>query len=102
MFVVISVISAICAAVAIGIGVYEIINLFRDRRDSIPVSDEEFPEDEAPPNGWSVNEVNFFDQEEIIPNCTVQILTNSVTGQQSVGWRRNDMWDDFSDTEDDR
>ena len=31
-------------------------------------------------------ETNIFDQEEIHHNCTVQILTNSVTGERSIGW----------------
>lgn len=31
-----------------------------------------------------------FDQEEIVENCTVQILTNSKTGATSVGWWRNE------------
>ncbi len=31
-------------------------------------------------------EVNIYDQEEIHHNCTVQVLTNSVTGEVSVGW----------------
>ena len=35
-------------------------------------------------------ETNIFDQEEIHPNCTVQILKNSVTGEVSVGWWEND------------
>lgn len=30
-----------------------------------------------------------YDQEETIPNCTVQILTNTRTGATSVGWWRN-------------
>lgn len=30
-----------------------------------------------------------FDEEEIYPNCTVQILRNSVTGEVSVGWWPN-------------
>lgn len=34
--------------------------------------------------------VDFYDEEEIIENCTVQILRNSVTGKQSIGWWRND------------
>lgn len=34
--------------------------------------------------------ISYYDQEEIIPNCTVQILTNSVTGDVSIGWWRND------------
>lgn len=32
---------------------------------------------------------NIFDDEETIPNCTVQILRNSITGEVSVGWFRN-------------
>ena len=35
-------------------------------------------------------ETNIFDQEEIHPNCTVQILRNSVTGEVSVGWWENE------------
>lgn len=31
-------------------------------------------------------EVNIYDREEIHYNCTVQVLTNSVTGAVSVGW----------------
>jgi hypothetical protein len=31
-------------------------------------------------------EVNIYDREEIHENCTVQVLTNSVTGEVSVGW----------------
>lgn len=33
--------------------------------------------------------IPIYDQEEIIENCTVQILTDSRTGECSVGWRRN-------------
>lgn len=35
-------------------------------------------------------ESNIFDKEEIIENCTVQILENSVTGEISIGWWRNE------------
>lgn len=31
-------------------------------------------------------ETNIFDVEEVHHNCTVQILRNSVTGEQSIGW----------------
>jgi hypothetical protein len=31
-------------------------------------------------------EVNIYDREEIHENCTVQVLTNSVTGEVSVEW----------------
>lgn len=34
-------------------------------------------------------EINLYDIEETYPNCTVQILRNSVTGDVSVGWVRN-------------
>ena len=30
--------------------------------------------------------VDIYDKETIIPNCTVQILENTVTGEVSVGW----------------
>lgn len=36
-------------------------------------------------------DMDIYDQEEIYPNCTVQVLTNTVTGKVSVGWWRNDV-----------
>lgn len=35
-------------------------------------------------------DVSFFDKQEIHPNCTVQVLTNTVTGDVSVGWWNNE------------
>ena len=35
-------------------------------------------------------ETNLYDIEEIYPDCTVQILKNSITGEVSVGWWPND------------
>lgn len=35
-------------------------------------------------------ETNFFDQEELFTNCTVQVLTNTVTGEVSIGWWPNE------------
>lgn len=35
-------------------------------------------------------EINIYDREEIHYNCTVQVLTNSVTGEVSVGWWENE------------
>lgn len=35
-------------------------------------------------------ETNLFDVEEIYPDCTVQVLRNSITGEVSVGWWPND------------
>jgi len=33
---------------------------------------------------------NLFDKEEIYTDCTVQVLTNTITGEVSVGWWPND------------
>lgn len=35
-------------------------------------------------------ETSFFDKEEIYPDCTVQVLTNTATGDVSVGWWENE------------
>ncbi len=35
-------------------------------------------------------ETNVFDKETIYENCTIQVLTNTVTGEVSVGWWRNE------------
>jgi len=34
--------------------------------------------------------VGIYDEEEIHPNCTVQIWRNSVTGEESIGWWDNE------------
>lgn len=47
--------------------------------DSQPTASPEYVETES----------NLFDVEEIHDNCTVQILRNSVTGEESVGWWPN-------------
>lgn len=39
---------------------------------------------------YQVTETNIFDKEEIYPNCTVQVLTNTTTGEISVGWWVNE------------
>ena len=31
-------------------------------------------------------EINIYDQCEVIEGCTVEILTNTMTGETSVGW----------------
>lgn len=31
-----------------------------------------------------------YDTEEVIENCTVTIWSNSVTGDMSIGWQRNE------------
>lgn len=47
-----------------------------------------YPEDAK--NNWNTRykETAVYDQEETVEGCTVQILTNSVTGEHSVGWWR--------------
>ncbi len=40
-------------------------------------------------NAVTINE-NVYDQEELHPDCTVQILRNSLTGEISVGWWENE------------
>lgn len=37
-----------------------------------------------------LDEFNMFDDEEIHRDCTVQIWKNTITGETSVGWWRND------------
>lgn len=39
-------------------------------------------------------ESGIFDCEEIYPNCTVQVLKNSVTGEVSVGWWENEEYNE--------
>ena len=36
-------------------------------------------------------EASFYDKEEIHENCTVQVLTNTKTGDVSVGWWQNEQ-----------
>lgn len=37
-----------------------------------------------------VSAISFYDQVETYPNCTVEVLTNTHTGEVSVGWWKND------------
>lgn len=36
-------------------------------------------------------DVPIYDQCETYENCTVQVLTNTLTGETSVGWWQNEM-----------
>ena len=38
-------------------------------------------------------ELNMYDQCEIIEGCTVEILTNTLTGETSIGWWRGGVED---------
>ena len=40
-----------------------------------------------------VDETNAYDRCEIIEGCTVEILTNTMTGETSVGWWRGGIED---------
>ena len=40
---------------------------------------------------WEIpTETNIYDEEEIHENATVQILRNSITGEESIGWWENE------------
>lgn len=43
-------------------------------------------ENESPPRV----DIPFYEQEETFENCTVQVLTNTETGEVSVGWWQNE------------
>lgn len=48
------------------------------------------------PIDWKTpTETNLYDKEEIHKNCVVQILKNSVTGETSIGWWKDDSSDDM-------
>lgn len=34
--------------------------------------------------------VNVYDREQLFTDCTIQILSNSITGQSSLGWKINE------------
>jgi hypothetical protein len=44
--------------------------------------------------GEEIIVTNFYDEEEIHRNCTVQIWRNSKTGEVSIGW-----WENETETE---
>ena len=39
------------------------------------------------------NQMNTYDKCDVIEGCTVEILTNTVTGETSVGWWRGEVED---------
>ena len=41
-------------------------------------------------NTRTKTETGLYDLEEIYPNCTVQVLKNTDTGETSIGWWPND------------
>ena len=54
-----------------------------------------FPYEKSAIEAWNRRvsikvETSFYDKEETFPDCTVQVLTNTATGETSVGWWKND------------
>ena len=43
--------------------------------------------------------ISFFDKVEVHRNCTVEVLTNTQTGEVSVGWWKNDPDEEEGDEE---
>lgn len=62
---------------------------------NLPV-DEDVEAKFCPICGWSngpkieLKEMNIYDKVERYSNCIVEILTNSITGDSSVGWYKTD------------
>ena len=42
-------------------------------------------------------ETSVYDKCKIITNCTVEIWTNSITGEQSIGWYKTDESEEIED-----
>ena len=42
------------------------------------------------PDDEHIDKIGIYDIVEEYPNCTVQILRNSVTGEETFGWYDND------------
>ena len=62
---------------------------------NLPV-DEDVEAKYCPICGWSnepkieLKEMNLYDGVERYSNCIVEVLTNSITGETSVGWYKTD------------
>ena len=52
------------------------------------------------PQAKTDTQIYVYDKEETYTNCTVQVLTNTFTGETSIGWWNNDGNDDESEDED--
>ena len=90
---------AIVAFVLAGCGIVGMIVIVL--RDGGPwhVDDYEIEAPEAPApvtdaEGFEVLETGVYDREEIHTGCTVQIWSNSATGETSVGWWEGDGKDE--------
>lgn len=42
------------------------------------------------PDDEQIDSIGIYDVVEEYSNCTVQILKNSITGEESIGWFNND------------
>lgn len=43
-------------------------------------------------------EINIFTERRLITNCTIEILYNPATGQQSIGWYRTENSEEIIST----
>lgn len=71
---------------------YECAACMHDFEDGIDIYEKSKPgwcplKEYSPSNPLTVT-TNIYDTEEIHHGCTVQVLRNSVTGDVSVGWRK--------------
>lgn len=77
---------------AVSVTNIEAIELFKNI--IVMMEQTEFPKREEIKEAYEIaikaleaqTEVNIYDKEETYHGCTVQVLTNTVTGQTSVGW----------------
>ena len=46
--------------------------------------------DKWEPQEEHIDSIGIYDVVEEYPNCTIQILKNSITGEESIGWFNND------------
>ena len=46
--------------------------------------------DKWEPQEEHIDSIGIYDVVEEYPNCTIQILRNSITGEESIGWFNND------------
>ena len=51
---------------------------------------DEYPLTPSSPDDGAEIETSIFNERTVYPNCTVEVWRNSVTGEVSVGWYRND------------
>ena len=51
---------------------------------------DEYPLTPSSPYDGAEIETNLYDERTVYPNCTVEVWRNSITGECSIGWWRNE------------